>query len=233
MPMKYWFWLGICAVCGFGQEAAPLDAIIAALRPFQSARAYRGAFIQNYWFERSGDSLELRRKIRFANARQFQIEQTAPFPQVSYVSDGVRWVYAPDLLQYTKAPFQPSIDPVESTSLSRLAGMVVRNAGFLPDADLKIEGARYRCKVVYGEFRPRTGSVWAKVTLYVDARGSLRRAVTSGSGQTVTTTILSLELDPAFVIGDFHFVPPPQAVAVERIIRFSNSAPHRAPISHP
>jgi outer membrane lipoprotein-sorting protein len=198
-------WLGfVLAVSGLAQPPQPDSVIARILEPFRSFRPCRGEFVITYQPNRPTLPAETHhRTIRFAGPKRYVTEEQEPFPWINYVTDGVRWSFAPDILKYTKMPWTPSIDPVEYNSLARLAGMALRNPRFLGDCNCVIQADSQR----------------GTETFYLDDRQQLRKVVTEGETVTVTLTILALDLNPTFSDEEFRFVPPPGSVQVSTIAR--------------
>jgi len=211
-------WLASTAIAT-AQTGDAAAAIAGALGAFKPQQQYRGEFVQVYTFTNPEASVEGRRTIVFGGRDRFFVEDHLPVHRLSYVSEQTRWTYAPELHQYTQEPYHRSVDPIEITSLERVAAMTPLDPSFLPDETLAVNGRAYRCRVLRAHYGFDARAEAVTVTFYLDQGGThLRRMVTLSPRGSVSLTILSLEIQPAIPDSEFHFIPPDDATRVASLV---------------
>jgi outer membrane lipoprotein-sorting protein len=190
------------AACAHAQTD-PANVLRQALEPYQALTSYRAETLQIHDSPATRTSTEFHRTI-MASGNKTYSEQHEPMHLLTIV-DGVNmWQYAPERLEYAQRPFAPSVDPVEISSLQRLAVSRIVDARALPDQAL--------CSVIQATFDVPKGP--HEATIWIDkSERVIRKVVYSGkNGQTVTTVILSMDTAAQIPESQFTFVPPPNAV---------------------
>jgi hypothetical protein len=113
--------------------------------------------------------------------------------------------YSPDLGEYIEGPAEAHIQPVEITSLQRLANVEISSARFLDDEALNLGGTIYECRVVEVKGRLKAGLPVVTVTVFIDSHGFPRRTITAGDTKIVTGTIFSLDAEAPVSSADFEW----------------------------
>jgi outer membrane lipoprotein-sorting protein len=193
------------------QQNDAITLLNVALKQYQGLTHYRAEVLQIYDFPATKSSAQYHRTILASGGKTYA-EQQEPFHLLTIV-DGVNiWQYAPERLEYTQRPFTPAVEPIEISSLQRLAASSIVNARQLPDQTVSLQGEWDACSVIQATFNIEKGP--GEATFWVDkSEGVIRKVVyTSANNQTVTTVILSLNTTTQVPESQFAFTPPSNAV---------------------
>lgn len=188
------------------QQTGSITLLRQALHPYKDLTNYRAEAVQIY----SSPAMQVHRTILGAGGKTYA-EQHEP-THVLTIVDGVnRWDYLPERLEYGQRPYERSVEPVEISSLQRLANADIVDARALPEDTIPLQGLGISCNVIQATFDSATGP--RQATLWIDRSQQIRKVVYSGkNGQTVTTEILSMDTTAQIPESQFRFTPPANAV---------------------
>jgi outer membrane lipoprotein-sorting protein len=215
------FAIGLMAASGAAQESDPWAVLEASIKPLLQLKTYR-ADVGVCYADPGKPCEEVRRVVKAAGPFDRRIEQYAPSPELTIFAQGKARHYSPDLREYIEGPALEHVQPVEITSLQRLARVEILSARFLKDEVLTLRGTAYSCRVVEAKSRLGVGPV-VTVRVFIDGDGFPRRMITAGDTKIVTGTIFSLDADAPIAAADFAW--PTGGVLVQSFSILPRSIP--------
>jgi outer membrane lipoprotein-sorting protein len=216
MLTKYWrlamLQLLLCTSSVSAQPSGATTLLTKALQQYQGLTQYRAEALQLYAVGNTGTSYQVHRTIQVSGIKVFS-EQHEPSHLLTIV-DGVNiWIYSPERLEYSQRPFEPTIEPVEISTLQRYASASIADAKALTDETIPFKGGWSVCTVVRATFNIAKGST--DVAFWIDKTEQvIRKAVyfTKDGRPGVTTVILNMDTGAQIPSSQFNFVPPGNAV---------------------
>jgi outer membrane lipoprotein-sorting protein len=193
------------------QQTGPVGLLQQALKQYKGLTNYRAEALQIYDMPATKTSDQYHRTIRAAGEKIYA-EEHEPLHRLTIIDGVNRWDYLPERLEYAQRPYEPSVEPVEISSLQRLAAANISDVRALPDETISLQGQWNTCSVIQATFDFAGGT--RQATLWIDkSQQVIRKVVYSGkNGQTVTTVILSMDTTAQIPGSQFTFTPPANAV---------------------
>jgi outer membrane lipoprotein-sorting protein len=181
------------------------------LKQYEGLTNYRAEALQIYDTSATIPPMQFRRTI-LAAGEKIYAEQHEPMHVFTIIGGVNTWNYLPERLEYAKRPYEPSVEPVEISSLQKLAAGSITDARALPDETIPLQGRWDTCTVIQATFDLASGQRHA--TLWIDKSQELiRKVVYPGkNGQSITTVILSMDTAAQIPESQFTFTPPANAV---------------------
>ncbi|MBZ5727887.1 MAG: redoxin domain-containing protein [Acidobacteriia bacterium] len=170
-------------------------------------------------------------RMRIAGAFGSYRQETIP-SGVLYVSDGqVRWTYNPDRNEYSKFPTNPAAGHASALSQFETAAASVKSARVLRQETLELASGPVACQVIEVEGKSANANdriQYSPSTYWIDTsrnlvlKQSYRLTITDAdrprpSESITTTTFLKATVGQPVEESLLHFIPPADAVQVERM----------------